>query len=84
MLLFAFGKSETVTVPEGGGDQPPGVLPQRCEGGPASVREVAVDAFRECGNLARLRLELPESAPGWAEVYFPELRGHGRNGMREQ
>lgn len=43
-----------------------------------------MDAFRECGNLARLRLELPESAPGWAEVYFPEFRGHGRNGMREQ
>lgn len=84
LLLFVFGKSETVTVPEGGGDQPPGVLPQRCEGGPASVREVAADAFGGCEKLARLRLELPESAPGWAEVYFPELCGYSRNGMREQ
>ena len=51
---------------------------------PASVREVAADAFVGCEKLARLRLELPESDPGWAEVYFPELRGYGRNGIREQ
>ncbi len=87
LLLFAFGKSETVTVPKGVAEigrlafYRSAVKEVRL---PASVREVAADAFRECGNLARLRLELPESAPGWAEVYFPELRGYGRNGMREQ
>ena len=48
------------------------------------MREVAADAFHERGNLARLRLELPESAPGWAEIYFPELQGYYRNGMRKQ
>ena len=87
LLLFAFGKSETVTVPEGVTEigrlafYRSVVKEVRL---PASVREVAADAFRECEKLARLRLELPESAPGWAEVYFPELRGYGRNGMREQ
>lgn len=87
LLLFAFGKSETVTVPEGVTEI--GRL-AFCRSAvkevrlPASVREVAVDAFVGCEKLARLRLELPESDPGWAEVYFPELRGYGQNGMREQ
>lgn len=87
LLMHAFGKSETVTVPEGVAEigrlafYRSAVKEVRL---PASVREVAADAFHQCENLSRLRLELPESAPGWAEVYFPELRGYGWNGMREQ
>lgn len=87
LLLCAFGKSETVTAPEGVSEigrlafYRSAVKEVRL---PSSVREVAADAFHECGNLTRLRLELPESAPGWAEVYFPELRGYGWNNGRNQ
>lgn len=87
LLLCAFGKSETVTVPEGVSEigclafYRSTVKEVRL---PSSVREVAADAFHECENLVRLRLELPESEPGWAEVYFPELRGYGWSDTRKQ
>lgn len=87
LLLCAFGKSETVTVPEGVTEigrlafYRSAVKEVRL---PASVREMVTDAFHECGNLTRLRPELPQSAPGWAEVYFPGLRGYSRDGMRKQ
>ena len=87
LLLCAFGKSETVTVTEGVTEIGRLAFYRSAVGEvrlPASVREVAVDAFSGCENLIRLRLELPESEPGWAEVYFPELQGYYRNGMRKQ
>lgn len=46
---------------------------------PASAREVAQDAFEQCVNLLRLRLEYPQPENGrsWAVFYFPEFRDGG-------
>lgn len=87
LMVCAFGKDETAAVPEGVTEigrlafYRGAVKEVRL---PASVREVAVDAFDGCEKLTRLRLECPESGTGQAVVYFPALQGCYQNSMRRR
>ena len=77
-LMFAFGESETVTVPEGVTEIESLAFDSRTMQEiriPSSVRDIARDAFRECKGLLRLRLEYaqPENGQSWAVFYFPEF-----------
>lgn len=87
LMVCAFGKDETAAVPEGVTEigrlafYRGAVKEVRL---PASVREVAMDAFGGCEKLTRLRLECPESGTGQAVVYFPALQGCYQNRMRQQ
>ena len=84
-LMCAFGEDKTVTVPENVSEIEPlafcysVVKEVRL---PASVTDVAMDAFLQCRNLARLRLEFPqpENDLRWVVFYFPEKQDENEEG----